>query len=75
MSNLVPLYGFDTHSTNEVRIDEADSTKAKTIDLSSNKTTENKDNAKKSKSTAQYSYSFIYFLIAQFMKMNPLSRP
>lgn len=74
-SNSIPLYGFDTHSTHEIRIDEADSTKAKTIDLSSSKSTENKDNVKKSKSTAHYSYSFIYFLISQFMKMNPFSRP
>ena len=74
-SNSIPLYGLDTYISHEIKIDEADSTKAKPIDLSSSNSTENKDTAKKSKSTAQYSYSFIYFLISQFMKMNPLSRP
>ena len=74
-TNALPLYAVTSNSKNDIRIENTDSTKVKSAIHKAEIVKEGEKEVKKTKSTSALSYNFIYYLISQFIKINPLSRP
>ena len=74
-TNALPLYAVTSNSRNEIRVENTDSTKVKSATPRAEGVKDGKKEVKKTKTTSALSYNFIYYLISQFIKINPLSRP
>lgn len=74
-ANALPIYAVTSISKNDIRIENIDSTKVKSVTDKAENIKVGEKEVKKAKSTSALSYNFIYYLISQFIKINPLSRP
>ena len=73
--NVLPVLALERNSKQEITFQKSDSTKIKSANTQSITSTTQKKEVDKAKSTANFSYNFIYYLILQFLKINPFSRP
>ena len=73
--NVLPVLALERNSKKENTLQKSDSTIIKFANTKSNTSLTQKKEVDKAKSTANLSYNFIYYLIIQFIKINPFSRP
>ncbi len=74
ISNSLPLYALEIKSRKEITLDKSDSTKIKaSISQTQNPADEVRE-IQKSKSTSNFTYNIIFYLISKFIKTNPLNR-
>ena len=73
-SNSLPLYALEINSKNEIAVEKSDSTKIKaSISQTQNQADEVRE-IQKSKTTSNFTYNIIFYLISKFIKTNPLNR-
>ena len=72
--NSLPLYALEIKSRKEITLDKSDSTKIKASNSQTQNQADEVREIQKSKTTSNFTYNIIFYLISKFIKTNPLNR-